>query len=676
MRRVTDLPHPVRIVENVWIPLADGCRLAGKLWLPADAERGPVPAILEYIPYRKRDMTALRDSATHGYLAGHGYACLRVDVRGTGDSDGLYADQFSSRYTDDAVEVIAWLAAQPWCRGEVAMLGLSWGGASALQAAARQPPALKTIVCVAGADDRYALRFPGGCLATSALVASVAQITYATRPPDPDVVGPGWRAAWRARLEQVEPQVGRWLRHPLRDEYWRQGVPLDEYHRIACPVLAVAGWADPDFASAMLRLLAGLEVPRKGVIGPWAHRYPHFGLPGPAIGFLQEVLRWLGHWMNGAETGIMAEPMLRVFMPARSAVRRTPEDVPGRWVAEPAWPSPRIGARHFAMNPGQLGEEAGSDVPLPLASSQAIGEAAGEAMPIFTTGPNPELADDQRADDAEALCFDSAPLPARVEILGTPEVTLELSSDRPWGLIVARLCEVAPDGSSRRVTHGALNLAHRDGHRALRPLEPGRRVRVRVPLYPVADGFAAGHRVRLALSSAYWPTLWPAPDAVTLTVFTGGSRLALPVRPRDLDAEPPVPFPPPEAAPSLPWTVVKSAAYRHRVEGDPVTGARTLAIADDTGIFRLDAIGLELEDATERRFRIHPGDPTSAVLEVEMRWRVAGAAWSAAATTRGTVTCTADEFRIDTLLEAFEGDTPVFARRWTDTVPRLEGRIG
>jgi hypothetical protein len=121
---------------------------------------------------------------------------------------------------------------------------------------------------------------------------------------------------------------------------------------------------------------------------------------------------------------------------------------------------------------------------------------------------------------------------------------------------------------------------------------------------------------------------------------------------------------------------VKSAAYRHRVEGDPVTGARTLAIADDTGIFRLDAIGLELEDATERRFRIHPGDPTSAVLEVEMRWRVAGAAWSAAATTRGTVTCTADEFRIDTLLEAFEGDTPVFARRWTDTVPRLEGRIG
>src|SRR5262249_5582882 len=162
---------------------------------------------------------------------------------------------------------------------------------------------------------------------------------------------------------------------------------------------------DPGFASAMLRLLAGLPGARKGLIGPWSHRYPHFGLPGPAIGFLQEALRWLDHWLKGADTGVMNEPMLRVFMPETSTVGETPEDVPGRWVTEPAWPSPRIAMRELATNPGRLAEVGGPDVPLPLASPQNTGEAAGEWMPIFTTGPNPELAGDQRPDDARSLCF-------------------------------------------------------------------------------------------------------------------------------------------------------------------------------------------------------------------------------------------------------------------------------
>jgi putative CocE/NonD family hydrolase len=670
MRHVTDLPHRIRVVEHLWIPLADGCRLAAKLWLPADAETAPVPGIVEYIPYRKRDMTAVRDSATHPYLAGHGYACLRVDVRGTGDSDGLYSEQFAARYTDDVVQVIAWVAGQPWCRGEVAMLGLSWGGASALQAAARRPPALKTVVCVAGVDDRYALRYPGGCLLTAALVGSVAQITYATRPPDPAIVGPGWLATWQKRLEHAEPLAGIWLRHPTRDAYWRDGSVSDDYGRIVCPVLAAAGWADPGFASAMLRLLAGLPGARKGLIGPWSHRYPHFGLPGPAIGFLQETLRWLDHWLKGADTGVMNEPMLRVFMPETSTVRETPEDVPGRWVAEPVWPSPRIAIRELATHPGRLAEVGGPDVPLPLASPQNTGEAAGEWMPIFTTGPNPELAGDQRPDDARSLCFDSAPLPDRLEILGAPEVTLELSGDRPAGLVVARLCEVAPDGTSRRVSYGALDLTRGDESSAPAGIRPGRRARMRVSCYPVADGFAAGHRIRLAVSTAYWPTFWPAPAPVALCVHTGGSRLALPVRPRHLDDALPAPFLPPEGAPATPWTVMKPAAFVRRAERDPATGAAALSIVDDAGAFRIEAIGLDLEDVTERRFRIHPDDPTAAVLDVEMRWRFARADWSTAATTRSRVTCTAAEFRITTDLEAFEGDAPVFARQWTTTVPR------
>src|ERR1700680_4350819 len=221
MRRVTELPVAVREIENIWIPLSDGVRLAARVWLPETAESQPVAAVLEYIPYRKRDMTALRDGATHGYLARHVYGCVRLDVRGVGDSDGVYGDQFTAQYAEDAVEAIAWLARQPWCSGEVAMFGLSWGAATGLQTAARAQPPLKTIVCAAGIDDRYALRYPGGCLSTATVSSIVAQMSYATRPPDPLIVGARWREMWLARLAAVRPMTQAWLGHPYRDEAWR-----------------------------------------------------------------------------------------------------------------------------------------------------------------------------------------------------------------------------------------------------------------------------------------------------------------------------------------------------------------------------------------------------------------------------------------------------------------------
>ena len=204
MRRVNELPLAVCEMENIWIPLSDGVRLAARMWLPETTASQPVPAVLEYIPYRKRDMTALRDGATHGYLAGHGYACVRLDVRGVGDSEGLYGDQFTAQYVDDAVEAIAWLARQPWCSGDVAMFGLSWGAAIALQTAVHRPPELKTIVCAAGIDDRYALRYPGGCLSTATVSSIVAQMSYATRPP-------GSRHRRRALARDVagSPRPGR-----------------------------------------------------------------------------------------------------------------------------------------------------------------------------------------------------------------------------------------------------------------------------------------------------------------------------------------------------------------------------------------------------------------------------------------------------------------------------------
>src|SRR5215471_21870852 len=134
-----DFPREVIEIEHTLIPLRDGVHLAARIWLPADAEQRPVPAILEYLPYRKRDGTVERDHLTHPYFAGNGYASIRVDMRGSGESDGLLEDEYLKQEQDDCLEVLARIAAQPWCTGVIGMMGISWGGFNGLQVAACRP---------------------------------------------------------------------------------------------------------------------------------------------------------------------------------------------------------------------------------------------------------------------------------------------------------------------------------------------------------------------------------------------------------------------------------------------------------------------------------------------------------------------------------------------------------
>jgi putative CocE/NonD family hydrolase len=453
VRIVTELPRRVREIEHCWIPLADGCRLAARLWLPEDAEAAaPVPALLEYIPYRKRDFTRARDEPMHRYFAGHGYAAARVDLRGSGESDGVLADEYLALEQADALEVIAWLAAQPWCNGRVGMIGKSWGGINALQIAACRPPALGAVITVCSTDDRYAddAHYMGGCLLNENFSWGSMLFTLNALPPDPALVGARWSAMWRARLEATLPFAERWLRHPHRDAYWRHGSVCEDPARIACPVYAVAGWAD-GYSNAVPRLLARLTVPRKGLIGPWAHVYPHDGVPGPAIGFLQEALRWWDTWLRDVDTGIMDEPMYRVWMQESVPPRAFYDVRPGRWVAEETWPSPRIVPRRLALNLMGLHPQAGAEVAIPWRSPQTTGLAAGDWCAFGSEG---EVPTDQRDDAGGSLTFDGAPLAEGLEILGAPVLTLALAVDRPCALVAVRMNDVAPDGSSTRVTYG------------------------------------------------------------------------------------------------------------------------------------------------------------------------------------------------------------------------------
>ncbi len=359
MHTRTEFPHRVRHEELVWIPMPDGARLAARLWLPETAPNQPVPAILEYIPYRRRDNTRARDEVMHPYFAGHGYASVRVDLRGSGDSDGVLEDEYLQQELDDGVAVIRWLAEQPWCNGNVGMIGISWGGFNGLQIAAMAPPQLKGIITVCSTDDRYAddVHHMGGCLLGDNLSWASTMFAFNSLPPDPAMVGERWREMWHERLHHSGLWLEKWLHHQRRDDYWKHGSICEDWSAVRCPVMAVSGWAD-GYSNAVFRLLEGLDVPRLGLVGPWSHKYPHQGVPGPAIGFLQEAVRWWDQWLKEEETGIMGEPMLRAWLQDSVPPDTYYEHRPGRWVGEPSWPSPNITEHSLAL-PGSAHQSGG-----------------------------------------------------------------------------------------------------------------------------------------------------------------------------------------------------------------------------------------------------------------------------------------------------------------------------
>jgi uncharacterized protein len=655
----TDFPRAVREIENAWLHLSDGTRLAARIWLPEDAEDDPVPAVLEYLPYRKVDGTATRDAQRQPYLAGHGYAAVRVDMRGTGDSGGVLTDEYTRQELDDALDVIEWIRAQPWCDGKLGMWGISWGGFNSLQIAALRPPGLGAIMTMCSTDDRYAddVHYRGGCvLALDMLHWASSMLTWNARPPDPRLYGEGWRKAWLERLETLTPWIEHWLGHQRRDAYWKHGSVCEDYAAIECPVYAVGGFAD-GYTNAVPRLVAGLSGPRKGIIGPWAHSFPEDALPGPAIGFLQETVRWFDHWLKGIDTGIMDEPMLRVWMQDSVEPRPMYDVRPGRWVAEEAWPSSRIDSRTWEL---PLAE------PRWLVGVQACGTESGVWC---ADGQSADLADDQRLDDARSLTFDSEPLDEPLELLGFPEAALELAVDRPRALVVVRLCDVFPDGTSALVTRGLLNLTHRDGHEHARPLEPGRRYEVRVPLDVTACSIPAGHRLRLAVSPKYWPWAWPSPEPVTLTLFSGG--VELPERPTRAEDDALPEFGEPEQSAKLAVEAVAGSPGGRFLRRDLATGLVEQVFDWDLGgAQRLVDIDLETSDASHTVYSIRDGDPLSA----EVRFRaVSGMGrgdWSMRSEVTSAMTSDAEAFHVTTLLEVYERNVRLFARTWTHRFPR------
>ena len=664
-------PGTVHQIPNVWIPMSDGCRVAARVWLPRGSDVEPVPAILEYIPYRKGDLMAPVDARIGPWFAAHGYAYVRVDLRGAGDSEGVLLDEYLPQEQDDGLEVLEWIAEQRWCTGSVGMIGFSWGGFNGLQIAARRPPQLKAVISMYSTDDRYAddVHYMGGCL------LGVRQLSWASvmmannaLPADPETVGDRWRELWLDRLDQTPPNIDPWMEHQRRDEYWKHGSVCEDYDAIECPVYMVGGWAD-GYTNAVLRFVEGHEGVRKGLIGPWAHWWPQDVTPGPTIGFLQECLRWWDRWLKGVENGIEDEPRVRVFMQEPWRPEFANEPRLGRWVAEDGWPYARIERRSFHLGDGELGGGPHEEIELRHRGTLRHGSLAG---PWCSHGNPTDYPADQREEDALCLTFTTEPLEERLELLGRPRLRFAFAVNQPLALVAARLCDIAPDGTSTVVSRGALNLTHLDGHEEPQALVPGDRHTADFELNVVGQAIPAGHRLRLALSTTYWPWYWPSPEPVELKVFTGeGSILELPIRPPSPEDANLRPFDPPEQGPGLERVILESAAPYRLIRRDPAAGTIELEHNEDGyERHRLVESGIEVAWASVDRLSINEDDPLSAKVVCERRVDLGRGSWQVRVETTSSMTSDATDFHIEDRLEAYEGPRRVFVRSWSRSFPR------
>lgn len=653
--------RPIIETPDMGITLADGTRLSARTWIPQDAEASPVPAILEFLPYRKRDGTTARDCLTHPYFAKRGYACIRVDMRGNGDSEGLMEDEYSPQELADAVEVIHWLAVQDWCSGAVGMMGISWGGFNALQVAALQPEPLKAIITLCSTVDRYAddIHYKGGCLLNENLGWGATMWAYSSRAPDP-MLRENWRELWLERLEKEPFLAATWLKHQRRDAYWQHGSVCEDYSAIKAATLAIGGWGDA-YKNAPPQIIDNLQAPAKAIIGPWVHKYPHFAIPEPRIGFLQEALRWWDHWLKGAETGVENDPAYRAYLMDSVRPKAWYTERPGRWIA---MPDGLAETQNEIWHLAQTGlEPAAAACDVTVASPQTCGMQAGEYCAIWL---GPELPGDQRSDDALSAVFSTAALETARDIVGAPTVTLTLSCDAPQGQIAVRLLDLHPDGASTRITYGVLNLSHRQSHAAPVPMTPGRVEEVALSLDHIAYRLPAGHRLGLAISSAYWPLIWPSPQATELQITSG--QLTLPLRPSgDADEWH---FAPPEA--EEPWQTeeLRAASNSRTTVTDWVTGEVTLEILDDFGKRRDLEHGLISGSAAREWWTIHPDDPLSATGRTHWTTEMERDGIVLRTETTSQMRASDSEFHLSGRLEAYENDVLIFEKDVAETIKR------
>jgi putative CocE/NonD family hydrolase len=660
--------------ELVWVPLSDGRKLAARIVLPKKAVENPVPVILEYLPYRRRDGTRARDEINMYWFAANGYAFVRLDISGTGDSDGLVEDEYVKREQDDGIEAIAWLADQDWCSGSVGMIGISWGGFNGLQIAVRQPPALKAVISLCSTVDRYNddVHYMGGCQLNDNMDWGSAFFTFGGLPPDPKMVGKeNWEDIWKKRLAGLKLYPALWLEHQRRDDFWKHGSVQEDYSSIKTPVLAVSGWAD-GYPTAVFKLVENMRTTCKGIIGPWGHKYPNQGVPGPAIGFLQECKRWWDHWLKDIDTGVDQDPDMRLFLQNSEKPAPHFDNRSGRWLGIPEWPANGIVSQRYFLKNDTL-RHATDSVPekeiLKICSPQTTGVSGGEWCAYGLGKVAPELPIDQRQDDSGSITFDGEPLSEPLRIIGEGSIKLKISADQAQALIAVRLNNIYPNGSVERISYGVLNLAHRNGSENPTKLVPNKFYNVSLKLKGIAQTIPSGNKLRISVSTSYWPLLWPSPTPATISVDTSGSYVNLPILCDESGFEK-TDFEPPEHATPLNVTVKSTGTESRSLTNTFDDQSTQFVVRRDDGSVIIDDIGTELSYTKEKVFSIERDDPISCTSEFKCSASYKRKDWDAKIETSTKLSSDKLYFYIVGSVKAFNKGKLLKARNFSRTIKR------
>ncbi len=671
MERTTRCPdEKVLLVKNLLIPMRDGVHLAADLYMPregfsqtSDAKH---PIVVEYIPYRKDE--AAPGTRFYEYLVHHGYIVARVDIRSTGASEGISTDEYLEQEQLDGYDMIEWLARQSFCDGNVNMMGISYGGFSALQVATHNPPHLRSIIPIDFTDDRYTddCHYRGGLLRMyyDVTVYGNFMIAYNALPPYAEWSGAEWAKLWEQRLSSNEPYLLKWLKHQTDGPYWRHGSVREIADRIKCPVFLIGGWRD-GYPNPPLRLYQNLKVPRKVLIGPWNHIWPDVAVPGPRIDYLHEVVRWLDYWCKGKNTGIMDEAPVVVYMhhSEKPVVDRI--ESAGEWRAETTWPPPETAEKTlYRGKDGSLvdyPDEEGED---PFAYNPTVGVTGG----LWSGGLPFGLPGDQRADEAYSLVYTSAPLEKDLCMFGWPRAILHISSSASVVGFAASLCDVAPGGSSHLVAKGMLNATRRESLTHPKPLTPGEIYELDIQIDAMAWCFSKGHRIRLNIASADWPNVWPTPQPAMNTIYWGkkrASQLILPTVAATGSAAPP-PF-----RPSSKTIMRQSAAVRPptwQIIQDVLTGWTTVNLQSETDYRVNETTVIHREYSAAAK--VDSNDPSSASIQGRHLSRIARPQHTVEGRSEVVIQGTATHFHVTIDLVISTNNVPHFSKRWIESVPR------
>lgn len=517
--------------------MRDGVKLSVDVIRPQAA--GRFPAILVITPYSNNPGFLKRGS----WFASRGYVVAVADSRGRFDSEGTW-DPFDPKHKTDGYDLVEWLAAQPWCDGNVGMMGLSYMGWTQWWTATQAPPSLKAIVPeVAPPDAMFNAPYQNGVL-----VSWMMDWGGANAGRVGQVLGPGPYGGFAAEARRLAdymqlpylklnerrgamdaPWFEKWIRgNTSSDAYW-QGIAYqtpEAYERVRVPSLAITGWFDGDFPGAPMNYLAMQQHgataesrrPRL-VIGPWQHiintsrKLGAFDYGAEAIidwdGY---VCRWFDHWLKGQQNGVMSDAPVHVFVMGHN-----------RWRAEQDWPLPQTQWTKYYLHSGGQANSIGGDgvlstAPPSGAESKSDTYTYDPARPTrspFTGGHLEDGAADTRksSSGADVLVYTTPPLKEEVEVVGPITAKLFAATsarDTDW---MVRLIDVQPDGFSAMLCEGLMRARHRDPQRQgafnparLSQLEPNQTYEYTIDFWRATGNvFAPGHRIRVEISSSFFP---------------------------------------------------------------------------------------------------------------------------------------------------------------------------